>query len=87
MEKCPNCGNDMELSMDSMHTIHRCVLRFHCNHCHNDWDLSGDTQQFTKVEKPKKENPCEGCYSYGKPSAMERNCPRCERGEMRNKII
>lgn len=87
MEVCPDCGKEMKLSRDSMLTIHRCVLRFHCDHCDKDWDLSGDTQRLSEVPKKDPENPCEGCYSHGSPSAMMRNCGRCVNGSLRNCIF
>jgi len=85
-EKCPNCNSNIELSMDSMHTIHRCVLRFHCSNCGKDWDLSGDTQKFTEVPKKDPENPCSGCWNNCPGFYHEMECNHCVNGSNYRRI-
>ena len=77
--KCPKCNNDMKLSIDSMLTIHRCTLRFHCNHCDTDWDLS-KTREFTEVPKRDPEHPCRGCWNNAPGFYHEMECNHCTNG-------
>ena len=75
MEKCPNCNSDMEISMDSMHTIHRCALLFHCPKCEKDFELNGDGRLSEIVR-----NHCDGCWNNRPGYYHELECMHCHKG-------
>lgn len=82
--KC-SCGETLHLHHDSMATVQRCILTYSCKSCGKKWEQTADGKLSEVIVQ--KENPCEGCYSYGCPSAMMRNCGRCENGSLRNCIF
>lgn len=81
--KC-SCGEKLHLHNDSMATISAGVLTYSCPKCGKKWEQTAGGEMKEAVVP---QDPCEGCYSYGKPSAMMRNCPGCYSGSMRNKIF
>lgn len=81
--KC-SCGETLHLHHDSMATISKCVLTYSCPKCGKKWEQTAGGN-LSEVVVP--EDPCEGCYSHGSPSAMMRNCGRCVNGSLRNCIF